>query len=273
MAKVNLNTIKNWFKTGLKPTQEQFFSTWDSFWHKDDEIPAANIADLDTYLAEKVDKETGKGLSTNDYTTTEKDKLTNLKAFKTITDGTSSFEAANAADSLTFDGAVVDPATRKIKVSSELSITDKNSIEKFVATTALSFGDGFSFDAILKRISYSPTSSLWQTGTLTGGGTGYFKYKRVDNRVMVRVSLSAYAETSGYEPYCNVGILPVGFRPDEEVTRAVFGYPGSVPWATAREMHPLGLRVFSWGHVILTLGDAGQAYTFDFEFPINTNDI
>ena len=57
MAKVNLNTLKNWFLTGLKPTQEQFFSTWDSFWHKDDSIPAENIEGLDTFLAEKADKE------------------------------------------------------------------------------------------------------------------------------------------------------------------------------------------------------------------------
>ena len=101
MAKVNLSTIKNWFKTGLKPTQEQFFSTWDSFWHKDDAIPAESIADFDTYLAEKADKEaldnhissdtahntlfeekvdkvSGKGLSENDYTSIEKQKLAGL---------------------------------------------------------------------------------------------------------------------------------------------------------------------------------------------------
>lgn len=43
MAKVNLTTIKNWFKTGLKPTQSQFWDTWDSFWHKDEQIPLTNI--------------------------------------------------------------------------------------------------------------------------------------------------------------------------------------------------------------------------------------
>ena len=43
MAIVSLTTIKNWFKTGLKPTQEQFWATWDSFFHKDDKIPIAQI--------------------------------------------------------------------------------------------------------------------------------------------------------------------------------------------------------------------------------------
>ena len=58
MAKVNLNTIKNWFKTGLKPTELQFFSTWDSFWHKDEQIPVTSIKDFDTYLTEKANAET-----------------------------------------------------------------------------------------------------------------------------------------------------------------------------------------------------------------------
>jgi hypothetical protein len=51
MPKVSLGTIKNWFKTGLKPTQNQFWDTWDSFWHKDDQIPSSSIVGLDTVLA------------------------------------------------------------------------------------------------------------------------------------------------------------------------------------------------------------------------------
>lgn len=49
--KVSLATIKNWFKTGLKPTQSQFWDTWDSFWHKDDSIPTASVAGLDSALS------------------------------------------------------------------------------------------------------------------------------------------------------------------------------------------------------------------------------
>ena len=40
------NTIKNWFLTGLKPTQSQFWATWDSFWHKDEKIPITAIKDI-----------------------------------------------------------------------------------------------------------------------------------------------------------------------------------------------------------------------------------
>ncbi|MRI64680.1 hypothetical protein EDM00_11890, partial [Ornithobacterium rhinotracheale] len=51
MAKTDLNTIKSWFKNGLKPTQEQFWAWLDSFWHKDDKIPAENIQGLNDMLS------------------------------------------------------------------------------------------------------------------------------------------------------------------------------------------------------------------------------
>lgn len=34
MAVTNINQILEWFKTGKKPTQAQFWATWGSFWHK-----------------------------------------------------------------------------------------------------------------------------------------------------------------------------------------------------------------------------------------------
>jgi hypothetical protein len=55
MAKVSLTTIKNWFKTGLKPTQAQFWDVFDSFRHKDDAVPAAEVSGLDSLLVQKVE--------------------------------------------------------------------------------------------------------------------------------------------------------------------------------------------------------------------------
>ncbi len=52
----NLNTIKSWFRTGLKPTQQQFWDTWDSFWHKSEKIPAVSIEGLDNLLNQKANK-------------------------------------------------------------------------------------------------------------------------------------------------------------------------------------------------------------------------
>jgi len=42
--KRDLNTIKNWFKKGLKPKQEHYHDWMDSFWHKDEKINCDSIA-------------------------------------------------------------------------------------------------------------------------------------------------------------------------------------------------------------------------------------
>ncbi|SDE81868.1 hypothetical protein SAMN05421544_1371, partial [Riemerella columbipharyngis] len=49
------NTIKQWFKNGLKPTQEQFWAWIDSFWHKDEKIPANQVDGLSEILGDKAD--------------------------------------------------------------------------------------------------------------------------------------------------------------------------------------------------------------------------
>ena len=51
------NTIRNWFRTGLRPTQAQFWATWDSFWHKDEMIPVSKINNLQNVLNEKANQE------------------------------------------------------------------------------------------------------------------------------------------------------------------------------------------------------------------------
>jgi hypothetical protein len=56
MALQTLNTIKQWFRTGLKPTQTQFWDTWDSFRHKFDKIPVKEVDGLDELLLSKADK-------------------------------------------------------------------------------------------------------------------------------------------------------------------------------------------------------------------------
>lgn len=50
MAQQTRSIIKNWFRTGLKPVQQQFWDWIDSFWHKDDSIPTASVDGLDAIL-------------------------------------------------------------------------------------------------------------------------------------------------------------------------------------------------------------------------------
>lgn len=52
----NINTILGWFKTGLKPTETQFASSWLSFWHKEESIPQSSVNNLTTVLNAKAEK-------------------------------------------------------------------------------------------------------------------------------------------------------------------------------------------------------------------------
>jgi|GEM_PF-1981737 len=56
MAIQTLNTIKNWFKTSLKPSQQQFWDTWDSFRHKYEKVPVNDVEGIDELLNTKADK-------------------------------------------------------------------------------------------------------------------------------------------------------------------------------------------------------------------------
>ncbi len=44
--------LREFFRTGEKPTQEQFWEWLDSFWHKDEEIPYDRVAQLDSFMQE-----------------------------------------------------------------------------------------------------------------------------------------------------------------------------------------------------------------------------
>ena len=57
MAVVNINTIKNWFKTGMIPTQAQFWSVFDSFRHKDDKVPVAEVEGINELLATRASQQ------------------------------------------------------------------------------------------------------------------------------------------------------------------------------------------------------------------------
>jgi hypothetical protein len=59
----SINTILGWFKTGNKPTQRQFWDSWQSFWHKDEAIPQSSINNLVSTLDTKADKSTLKELT------------------------------------------------------------------------------------------------------------------------------------------------------------------------------------------------------------------
>lgn len=105
MSKQSKNTIKNWFKNGAFPNQFHFWDWMDSFFHKDEQIPASqidqlqdlldakvdrkdlpdgemamdDISGLNSALNTKMDKEDGKGLSAEDFSSNLKTKLDGLE--------------------------------------------------------------------------------------------------------------------------------------------------------------------------------------------------
>lgn len=51
-----LAEIYDWFMTGKKPTQAQFWASWGSFWSKGESIPQSSISNLTTVLNAKAEK-------------------------------------------------------------------------------------------------------------------------------------------------------------------------------------------------------------------------
>lgn len=55
MAETPKNTLKQWFVTGAKPLQAQYWAWLDSYWHKSEPISINNIENLSEILVNKVD--------------------------------------------------------------------------------------------------------------------------------------------------------------------------------------------------------------------------
>lgn len=112
----------------------------------DDTAVQADISSLQTSVAGKVDKVTGKGLSTNDYTTTEKTKLTNIEAEanKTVVDDSLKSNSSNpVANSVLYTalGNKVDKVSGKGLSTNDYTTSEKNklaALENYDDTQVLS---------------------------------------------------------------------------------------------------------------------------------------
>lgn len=93
-----------------------------------------NVTGLQSELDNKVEKVNGKGLSTNDYTTAEKDKLSgieakaevNQNAFSYVTIGTTTVEADQKTDTLTLAGSNVTLTPDTVNDKITIGITKDN---------------------------------------------------------------------------------------------------------------------------------------------------
>ena len=120
---------------------------------QDEIIDAYTRAETDSLLDKKVDKETGKGLSSNDYTTAEKSKLAGIAAGAVET----------YYDSYTFLASNWDNGTYSLEGSYPSSTYDINGIFTGSQTTDAMKG---AWDAASLEGGYKATNVIVATGTV-----------------------------------------------------------------------------------------------------------
>lgn len=80
----NINTILEWFKTGKKPTQQQFWDSWQSFWHKDEIIPQTKVENLSQDIDSKTSNDDFLAHISNPEAHSEMRELLQQESYKVI---------------------------------------------------------------------------------------------------------------------------------------------------------------------------------------------
>lgn len=122
------------------------------------------VGEVNTALSNKVDKVSGKGLSTNDYTTTEKNKLAEIAegANKTVVDSALSGTSTNPVQNKVVDAAIsnLNTLVGDSKVSTQISEAIKNKSDVGHTHTAADVGadaSGSAASALSSAKSYTDT--------------------------------------------------------------------------------------------------------------------
>lgn len=123
---------------------------------------------LKTILASKVDVETGKGLSTNDFTTAEKNKLSGLSNYSLPTATASVLGGVKIGDNLTMTNGVLSgtpDTTYGVATSSAnglFSSSDKSKLDKFSEASAYALKSDitnmYKYKGSVAAVSNLPTS-------------------------------------------------------------------------------------------------------------------
>ncbi len=78
----SLTTIYDWFKTRKKPTEAQFRATWNSFWHKSEKIPVAQIDGIDELLNDQADADLLESHINNEDRHLSSEQVNDIKTIK-----------------------------------------------------------------------------------------------------------------------------------------------------------------------------------------------
>lgn len=171
---VTAATLKTALDLSDKEDKSNKVTSWSST-TTDDHYPSEKL--VKDSLDNKVDKVSGKGLSTNDYTTAEKNKLAgiatgaevNQNAFSNVKVGNSTIAAGSATDTVEFIGG---GATTVSANTTDKSVTISSTDEKVKATAKT---DNVAYP-LLAASSASPTSgnatnAIYDTGVTLNPST------------------------------------------------------------------------------------------------------
>lgn len=160
--------------------------------------------DLNTALNGKVDKVTGKGLSTNDYTTEEKTKLANLVTGGNVPAGGTTGQILQKKSATDYDAEWVNKPTTT--VDSALSDTSTNPVQNKVVKAAIDQKANSS--AIPTKTSSLTNDSGFITNS-TNGLTNYYKktetYTKteVDNKIPASITVDSALSSTSTNPVQN----------------------------------------------------------------------
>lgn len=166
-------------------------------------VITAKINDIDILMASKVDKETGKGLSTNDYTNEDKQKVVDLAPIYLIGSG------------LTLDTTIGSPTYGKLQatgmsipIDDELSETSINPVQNKVIALKIDQLQGSVLDKIRKRLSAQEDNfAIWNNdGEIEDSGISKDiipTNASASNKVLVKSDVDNALSTSSENPVQN----------------------------------------------------------------------
>lgn len=166
-------------------------------------VITAKINDIDVLMASKVDKETGKGLSANDYTDEDKQKVVDLAPIYLVGSG------------LTLDTTVGSPTYGKLQatgmsipIDDELSETSINPVQNKVIALKIDQLQGSVLDKIRKRLSAQEDNfAVWNNdGEIEDSGISKDiipTTASASNKVLVKSDVDNALSTSSENPVQN----------------------------------------------------------------------
>lgn len=217
----------------------------------DEKVPSEKLT-KDT-LDTKVDKETGKGLSTNDYTTTEKDKLAGIEAQanKTIVDSSLSSSSENPVQNKVINTAL----TNKLE---ETDLTAFCNAVREAYTTYI-----ITLDSATITTKTSPTTI---TAILTGNGVPVANktIELYDGSTLVDSEVTDVDGEVNFSVDLTVGTTVYTLKYGSATVDCTVIYdPNTFPLnGTDTIVNKRGIN--TTGNGILTIGNNGQCYLTDY---------